>query len=82
MFEGVTKKPVAFAPVRGFQPQIHKGLSLELGGPWAFYREFWKPTISKTWLNCSRTRSCDQVRKHAEHTISNSQSNRVAAMLQ
>jgi LmbE family N-acetylglucosaminyl deacetylase len=42
VFEGVTKKPATFAPVRGFQPRFHKGLSLELGGPWAFYREFWK----------------------------------------
>jgi LmbE family N-acetylglucosaminyl deacetylase len=41
VFENLTEKPIGFAPVRGFQPHAPKGLSLELGGPWAFYREFW-----------------------------------------
>jgi hypothetical protein len=42
VFEGITNKPVAFTPVRGFQPNARQGLSLALGGPWAFYSEFWK----------------------------------------
>ncbi|MGH9639778.1 MAG: hypothetical protein ACRD3Y_06930, partial [Bryobacteraceae bacterium] len=45
-------RPVSFTPPSGFH---HLGnaptLSLELGGPWAFYREFWKahdlPNIAK-----------------------------------
>jgi hypothetical protein len=28
--------------VRGYRPEAPEGLSFELGGPWAFYREFWK----------------------------------------
>jgi LmbE family N-acetylglucosaminyl deacetylase len=40
--EGVATGPVPFAPVRGYQTQARSGLAVELGGPWAFYREFWK----------------------------------------
>jgi LmbE family N-acetylglucosaminyl deacetylase len=42
IFEGVRPGPVPFAPVSGYQPESHQGLSVELGGPWAFYRIFWK----------------------------------------
>jgi LmbE family N-acetylglucosaminyl deacetylase len=42
IFEGVTLEPIPFAPVRGYRPESRQGLGLELGGPWAFYREFWK----------------------------------------
>ena len=42
IFEGIVPSPAPFARVPGFQPQIHEGLSLELGGPWAFYQEFWR----------------------------------------
>jgi LmbE family N-acetylglucosaminyl deacetylase len=42
VFEGITANSVPWARVREFQPQIRKGLSLEIGGPWAFYPEFWK----------------------------------------
>jgi LmbE family N-acetylglucosaminyl deacetylase len=41
VFEGVVPGPVSFAPVRGYRPQTHAGISLELGGSWAFYRRFW-----------------------------------------
>jgi LmbE family N-acetylglucosaminyl deacetylase len=41
IFDGVVPGPIPFAPVRGFRPQIRKGLSIELGDSWAFYREFW-----------------------------------------
>jgi hypothetical protein len=37
----VVPGPVPFAPVRGYQPENRAGLSLELGGSWAFYRKFW-----------------------------------------
>ncbi len=40
IFEGVVPGPIPFAPVLGFQPQSRSGLSIELGGAWAFYREF------------------------------------------
>jgi LmbE family N-acetylglucosaminyl deacetylase len=42
IFEGVTQAPAPFATVPGYKPEPTAGLSLELGGPWAFYRRFWK----------------------------------------
>ncbi len=42
IFEGVQPGAVAFARVRGYEPQIPEGMALEMGGPWVFYREFWK----------------------------------------
>jgi LmbE family N-acetylglucosaminyl deacetylase len=42
IFEGVRPAPIRFAPVRGYQLEAREGLSLELGGPWGFYRDFWK----------------------------------------
>lgn len=41
IFEGVVGRHARFAPVRGYRPQNQTGLSLELGGSWAFYRKFW-----------------------------------------
>ncbi len=41
VFEGITPGPIAFAPTRGYQPETHTGLSLELGAQFAFYRNFW-----------------------------------------
>lgn len=41
VFEGVVPGPIVFAPVRGYQPETHTGLSLELGGQFTFYRKFW-----------------------------------------
>ena len=42
VFEGVTSGPAPFSPPRGYQPEALSGLSLELGSPWHFYRQFWK----------------------------------------
>lgn len=42
IFEGISPGVEAFAPTRGYRPVERDGLSLELGGPWSFYREFWK----------------------------------------
>jgi len=41
VFEGITPDPIAFAPVPGYQPETHTGLSLELAGQFSFYRKFW-----------------------------------------
>lgn len=41
VFEGITPEPITFAPVKGYQPETHTGLSLELGAQFAFYRKFW-----------------------------------------
>jgi len=40
VFEGVSSAPIPFHAVRGYQPVTHSGVSIELGGPWAFYRDF------------------------------------------
>ena len=42
ILEGVVGGGSAFAPVPGYRPAKKDGLSIELGGPWSFYREFWK----------------------------------------
>jgi LmbE family N-acetylglucosaminyl deacetylase len=41
VFQGVVPGPIAFVPVKGYQPETHTGLSLELGAQFAFYRKFW-----------------------------------------
>ena len=40
LFQHVTSAPIPFAPVKGFRARADQP-SLELGGPWAFYRQFW-----------------------------------------
>ncbi|HET7213488.1 MAG TPA: PIG-L family deacetylase [Terriglobia bacterium] len=42
VFQGVTPGAIPFAPVHGYQPRARHGISIELGGPWAFYRVFWR----------------------------------------
>ena len=42
VFEGVVAGPILYAPPRGYQPESHPGISVELGSPWSFYRPFWK----------------------------------------
>jgi LmbE family N-acetylglucosaminyl deacetylase len=41
IFEGITSAPISYARARGYEPPA-PGLVLELGGPWAFYRAFWR----------------------------------------
>jgi LmbE family N-acetylglucosaminyl deacetylase len=41
IFQGVGPDPIAFVPVKGYQPENQTGLSLELGAQFAFYRRFW-----------------------------------------
>ena len=42
LFEGITPGTLPFAPVRGYREETRQGVSVELGGPWAFYKLFWK----------------------------------------
>jgi LmbE family N-acetylglucosaminyl deacetylase len=42
IFEGVTTARAAFAPVPGYREIEPDGISLDLDGPWSFYRKFWK----------------------------------------
>lgn len=42
IFEGISDRPVPFSPAPGYKPEERSGISMELGGPWAFYRKFWQ----------------------------------------
>lgn len=41
VFEGITANPIAYVRPHGYDSSA-SGISIELGGPWAFYREFWQ----------------------------------------
>jgi LmbE family N-acetylglucosaminyl deacetylase len=42
VFDGVSRSAIPFARARGFENQDADQPSLEFGGSWKFYREFWK----------------------------------------
>jgi len=42
ILEGITPGAIPYAPPRGYRPERRTGVSVELGGPWAFYRDFWR----------------------------------------
>lgn len=42
VWTGIGDKPVKFAPDPAYDPPTHSGISLALGGPWAFYRQFYR----------------------------------------
>jgi LmbE family N-acetylglucosaminyl deacetylase len=42
VFEGISPGAIRYAAVRGYEPASRQGISIDLGGPWAFYRAFWK----------------------------------------
>ena len=47
IFQGIVSDPIPFRPVRGYRqsPTLNQGrtgeVSIELGGGWAFYKQFW-----------------------------------------
>lgn len=41
IFEGITDRPAEYSPAPGYKPVEPPGFSMELGGPWSFYRDFW-----------------------------------------
>lgn len=41
VFEGIVPEGIPFTPPRGYQPESHQGVTVELGSPWTFYRQFW-----------------------------------------
>jgi LmbE family N-acetylglucosaminyl deacetylase len=49
VFAGVDDKPIPFAPQPPYQKRAASGFTMELGGPWAFYRQFY-PVHSLTAL--------------------------------
>lgn len=40
IFEGISPTPIPFTAARGYQARQRSGISMELGGPWAFYEQF------------------------------------------
>ena len=40
VFEGVQAQPLAFDRLPSPNPREHKGVSIEIGGPWSFYDDF------------------------------------------
>lgn len=42
VWTGVNDHPISWHPKNAYQPQMQSGITLELGGPWAFYREFYQ----------------------------------------
>lgn len=42
VLEGIAPGAIPFAPVRGYRESEKPALSIDLAGPWAFYRDFWK----------------------------------------
>jgi LmbE family N-acetylglucosaminyl deacetylase len=41
-FEGISSGSIPFSPHPGYKAVQRPGISVELGGPWSFYREFWQ----------------------------------------
>lgn len=41
VFEGISPNPIPYARAHGYEPQKTGDVTLELGGPWAFYHDFW-----------------------------------------
>jgi len=42
IFAGLGHGPVPFVPAPGYRAPQDTGITVNLGGPWNFYREFWK----------------------------------------
>lgn len=42
VFQGITAKAIPFVAPPGYHEGEVTGVTIELGGPWGFYRDFWK----------------------------------------
>ena len=42
IYEGIRSGECPYAPVHGYRPEQRSGISVELGGPWSYYKMFWK----------------------------------------
>jgi LmbE family N-acetylglucosaminyl deacetylase len=42
VLEGIKGESISYAPSPGYKPVARTGISIELGGPWSFYRDFWQ----------------------------------------
>jgi LmbE family N-acetylglucosaminyl deacetylase len=41
VWDGISNTPIAYTPPPGYRPPSRSSVSLELGGPWAFYQQFY-----------------------------------------
>jgi LmbE family N-acetylglucosaminyl deacetylase len=41
VWDGINSTPIAYTPAPGYRPLPRSSVSLELGGPWAFYQQFY-----------------------------------------
>jgi len=41
VFGGIRPEPPPYKSIPGYRPTTETGISIELGGPWHFYQEFW-----------------------------------------
>jgi len=42
VFESISNEPVPYSAPPGYKSVQRSGVSIELGGPWSFYRDFWQ----------------------------------------
>ena len=42
VFQGINSEPIPFEPPQKQSPPITQGVQVTLGGPWGFYRDFWR----------------------------------------
>ena len=42
VFQGISPGPIPYRRAQGYELGVKEGMSLQLGGPWAYYREFWR----------------------------------------
>jgi LmbE family N-acetylglucosaminyl deacetylase len=42
VWDGIDPTPAVFNPIPGYKPATRPAVSLELGGPWSFYQEFYR----------------------------------------
>lgn len=42
IFDGITPGPLPYPGMPAYQPESHEGVTIELGGPYLFYSQFWK----------------------------------------
>lgn len=42
IFEGIADNSIPYSAAPGYKPEEGSKISIELGGPWAFYKKFWQ----------------------------------------
>lgn len=42
VFQGITDEAIPYVPAPGYRAEQPRGVSLQIGGSWGFYRQFWE----------------------------------------